>query len=117
MKEISYIHVEALFGGELKHGTIALVSKDINVIGLITSKDNLSLLSNIKEVEARKANVTLISTSNLNIDSTYVIPCVNELFTPLICAPFFQLISYYTAKLNNKDIDKPRNLAKSCTVI
>ena len=117
LKEISYIHVEALFGGELKHGTIALVSKDINVIGLITSKDNLSLLSNIKEVEARKANVTLISTSNLNIDSTYVIPCVNELFAPLICAPFFQLISYYTAKLNNKDIDKPRNLAKSCTVI
>jgi len=117
LKEISYIHVEALFGGELKHGTIALVSKDINVIGLITSKNNLSLLSNIKEVEARKANVTLISTSNLNIDSTYVIPCVNELFAPLICAPFFQLISYYTAKLNNKDIDKPRNLAKSCTVI
>ena len=117
LKEISYIHVEALFGGELKHGTIALVSKDINVIGLITSKDNLSLLSNIKEVEARKANVTLISTSNLNIDSTYVIPCVNELFAPLICASFFQLISYYTAKLNNKDIDKPRNLAKSCTVI
>ena len=116
LKEVSYIHSEAFYGGELKHGSIALISKGINVIGLITNEKYLTLLSNIKEVESRHANVNLISTSNLNINSQYVIECNNELFTPIIVSPFFQLLSYYCAKLNNRDIDKPRNLAKSCTV-
>jgi len=116
LKEITYIHSEAFYGGELKHGSIALISKGTNVLGLITDFKYSSLLSNIKEVEARHANVNLISTSNLNINSKYVITCENELFAPINVAPFFQLLSYYTAKLNNRDIDKPRNLAKSCTV-
>lgn len=117
LKEVSYIHSEAIYGGELKHGSIALISKDINVISLISNQKNLkSLLSNIKEVEARNAKVNLISTSNLNINSKFIIDCHNELFAPIIVAPFYQLLSYYTAKLNNRDIDKPRNLAKSCTV-
>lgn len=116
LKEITYIHSEAFFGGELKHGSIALISKGTNVIGLLTDIKNSSLLNNIKEVESRHANVNLISTSNLNINTKFIIPCSNELFAPINVAPFFQLLSYYTAKLNNRDIDKPRNLAKSCTV-
>lgn len=116
LKEVSYIHSEAFYGGELKHGSIALISEGTNVLGLITSKKYSSLLSNIKEVESRHANVNLISTSNLNINCNYTIDCYNELFAPIVVAPFFQLLSYYCAKLNNRDIDKPRNLAKSCTV-
>lgn len=117
LKEISYIHSEAFYGGELKHGSIALISKDTNVFALISNKKNLSsLLNNIKEVESRNANVYLISTSNLNIKSSFIIDLTNEYFAPIVVAPFYQLISYYVALLNNKDIDKPRNLAKSCTV-
>lgn len=117
LKEVSYIHSEAMFSGELKHGSIALISENTNVIGLITNpKNTSSFLNNLKEVEARKSNIYLVTTSNVNNKSDYIINCDNVLFSSICVAPFFQLLSYYTAKLNNRDIDKPRNLAKSCTV-
>ena len=116
LKEVSYIHSEPFYGGELKHGTIALITENINVISIISNSKYISLLNNIKEVESRNANTYLVSTSNLNINCDYKIINDNELFAPITIAPFFQLLSYYTAKLNNRDIDKPRNLAKSCTV-
>lgn len=117
LKEVSYIHSEAMFSGELKHGSIALISENTNVIGLITNpKNTSSFLNNIKEVEARKSNIYLVTTSNVNNKSDYIINCDNVLFSSICVAPFFQLLSYYTSKLNNRDIDKPRNLAKSCTV-
>ena len=117
LKEVSYIHSEAMFSGELKHGSIALISENTNVIGLITNPRNTSsFLNNLKEVEARKSNIYLVTTSNVNNKSDYIINCDNALFSSICVAPFFQLLSYYTAKLNNRDIDKPRNLAKSCTV-
>ena len=117
LKEVSYIHSEAMFSGELKHGSIALISENTNVIGLITNPRNTSsFLNNLKEVEARKSNIYLVTTSNVNNKSDYIINCDNVLFSSICVAPFFQLLSYYTAKLNNRDIDKPRNLAKSCTV-
>lgn len=116
LKEITYIHSEPFLSGELKHGTIALITKNTNVISVISNNKYSSLLNNIKEVESRHANTFLISTSNLNLNSNYVVINENELFAPITIATFFQLLSYYTAKLNNRDIDKPRNLAKSCTV-
>ena len=116
LKEITYIHSEPFLSGELKHGTIALITKDTNVISVISNNKYSSLLNNIKEVESRHTNTFLISTSNLNLNSDFIVINNNDLFAPITVAPFFQLLSYYTAKLNNRDIDKPRNLAKSCTV-
>ncbi len=117
LKEITYLHSEAMYGGELKHGSIALISDESQVIGLITNEKNKnSLLNNLKEVEARKANITLISSKNLTTGSYYELLIENELFAAINAAPFFQLLSYYTAKIKKRDIDKPRNLAKSCTV-
>jgi glucosamine--fructose-6-phosphate aminotransferase (isomerizing) len=117
MKEVSYIHSEAFYSGELKHGSIALISKDSFVLGLISNLNNLdSFMNNIKEVDARESKYFLVSTSNVNINSNYVIRCNNEYFSSICISSFYQLLSYYVAYFKGLDIDKPRNLAKSCTV-
>ncbi len=118
LKEISYIQAEGFAGGELKHGTIALIEEGTPVIALATQEFvNLSIRGNVKEVAARGANPCIISMDGLNMEEDrFVIPEVNELLTPLISVVPLQLIAYYAALHRDCDVDKPRNLAKSVTV-
>ncbi|SIS09881.1 glucosamine--fructose-6-phosphate aminotransferase (isomerizing) [Peribacillus simplex] len=118
LKEISYIQAEGFAGGELKHGTIALIEEGTPVIALATQAGvNLSIRGNVKEVVARGANPCIISMKGLEEeDDRFVIPEVNELLTPLISVIPLQLIAYYAALHRECDVDKPRNLAKSVTV-
>lgn len=122
LKEISYIHSEAYPAGELKHGTISLISDNTIVISIITN-DNIKnkTISNIKEVVARGAYSIIIARDDLEIDKdTYdiliKIPKSIPLLDPILTVVMLQLISYHVAKLRKTDIDKPRNLAKSVTV-
>ncbi|MBF0842676.1 MULTISPECIES: glutamine--fructose-6-phosphate transaminase (isomerizing) [Mammaliicoccus] len=118
LKEISYIQAEGFAGGELKHGTIALIEEGTPIIALATqAKVNLSIRGNVKEVVARGANPCIISMEGLEHDEdTYVIPHVHELLSPLVSVVVLQLVSYYAALHRGCDVDKPRNLAKSVTV-
>jgi glutamine---fructose-6-phosphate transaminase (isomerizing) len=118
LKEISYIQAEGFAGGELKHGTIALIEEGTPVIALATQEHvNLSIRGNVKEVVARGANPCIISMEGLQQDGdSFVIPEVNPMLTPLISVIPLQLISYYAALHRDCDVDKPRNLAKSVTV-
>lgn len=118
LKEISYIQAEGFAGGELKHGTIALIEDGTPVFALVTQKDvALNIRGNVKEVVARGANACVISMEGLNEeDDRLVIPAVNHLLTPLVSVVPLQLISYYAALHRRCDVDKPRNLAKSVTV-
>lgn len=118
LKEISYIQAEGFAGGELKHGTIALIEEGTPVIALATQENvNLNIRGNVKEVAARGANTCIISMRGLGMDGdTYVLPKVNEILSPLISVIPLQLIAYYAALHRGCDVDKPRNLAKSVTV-
>ncbi|USK70468.1 glutamine--fructose-6-phosphate transaminase (isomerizing) [Peribacillus asahii] len=118
LKEISYIQAEGFAGGELKHGTIALIEEGTPVVALATQEGvNLSIRGNVKEVAARGANPCIISMKGLEEDDDrFVIPKVHELLTPLISVIPLQLIAYYAALHRECDVDKPRNLAKSVTV-
>jgi glucosamine--fructose-6-phosphate aminotransferase (isomerizing) len=118
LKEISYIQAEGFAGGELKHGTIALIEKGTPIVALATQESvNLSIRGNVKEVVARGANPCIISMKGLETDEdSFVIPKVYELLTPLISVIPLQLIAYYAALHRGCDVDKPRNLAKSVTV-
>jgi glucosamine--fructose-6-phosphate aminotransferase (isomerizing) len=118
LKEISYIQAEGFAGGELKHGTIALIEKGTPIIALATQEEvNLSIRGNVKEVVARGANPCIISMKGLEMDEdSFVIPKVYDLLTPLISVIPLQLLAYYAALHRDCDVDKPRNLAKSVTV-
>lgn len=122
LKEISYIHSEAYQSGELKHGSIALISKDTPVISIITDDDiALKTLSNIKETKARGAySIVLSSINEENIneaaDEFVEVRKTSAFVMPILPVIYLQLVAYYVAKLNGCDIDKPRNLAKSVTV-
>lgn len=118
LKEISYIQAEGFAGGELKHGTIALIEEGTPVIALATQEGvNLNLRGNVKEVAARGANPCIISMTGMDMNGdTFVLPAVHELLTPLISVIPMQLIAYYAALHRGCDVDKPRNLAKSVTV-
>lgn len=118
LKEISYIQAEGFAGGELKHGTIALIEEGTPVVALATQENvNNSIRGNVKEVAARGANTCVISMEGLEKEGdTYVIPQVHELLTPLVSVVATQLIAYYAALHRDLDVDKPRNLAKSVTV-
>ncbi|WP_026688562.1 glutamine--fructose-6-phosphate transaminase (isomerizing) [Alteribacter aurantiacus] len=118
LKEISYIQAEGFAGGELKHGTIALIEEGTPVIGLATQEHvNLSIRGNIKEVVARGAYPCIISMEGMDEEEdTLVIPRVHEYLTPLVSVLPLQIISYYAALHRGCDVDKPRNLAKSVTV-
>ena len=122
MKEISYIHAEGYAAGELKHGPFALLSPDTPVIALCIPGDTYGvMISNIKEMKARGAPVIAIGSEG---DSE--LPDIVDIFIPIPrTAPFvqvltslvvLQLLAYYTAVALERDIDKPRNLAKSVTV-
>ena len=122
LKEISYIHSEAYAAGELKHGTISLITEQTPVIAVATC-DALfeKMISNIKEVKARGARVILLCKAGAEVpqdgaDIILRLPEVSELFMPLVGVAALQLIAYHTAVLRGCDVDKPRNLAKSVTV-
>lgn len=122
LKEISYIHSESYAAGELKHGTISLITEGMPVIAVATQEELLKkTISNVKEVKARGANVILITQDATKIEKDIAdfkigLPSINELLMPMITAIPLQLIAYYTSVLRGNDVDKPRNLAKSVTV-
>lgn len=118
LKEISYIQAEGFAGGELKHGTIALIEDGTPVFALITQKEvSLNLRGNVKEVTTRGANACIISMEGMEEPGdTIVLPPVHPLLTPLVSVVPLQLISYYASLARGCDVDKPRNLAKSVTV-
>ncbi len=118
LKEISYIQAEGFAGGELKHGTIALIEEGTPVFALVTQEQvALGIRGNVKEVVARGANACIIAMEGLEEDGdTLVIPRIHTLLTPLVAVVPLQLISYYAALHRDCDVDKPRNLAKSVTV-
>lgn len=122
LKEISYIHAEAYAGGELKHGTLALIVEGIPVIALAT-QDNVKekMMSNIKEVKARDAVVIGIGFKDDQelakyVDHTILIPRTGKFTAPIMTVIPLQLLAYYAAVTRGTDVDKPRNLAKSVTV-
>ena len=118
LKEISYIQAEGFAGGELKHGTIALIEEGTPVFALVTQEQvALNIRGNVKEVVARGANACIIAMEGLEEEGdTLIIPHVHPLLTPLVAVVPLQLISYYAALHRRCDVDKPRNLAKSVTV-
>jgi glucosamine--fructose-6-phosphate aminotransferase (isomerizing) len=122
LKEISYVHSEAYAGGELKHGTIALIEKGTKVIALLTQRSlREKMISNIVEVKARGAEVVAIAYENDELDESIFdkvirIPELLNLVSPIVAVVALQLLAYYTARNKGCDIDKPRNLAKSVTV-
>ena len=122
LKEISYIHAEAYAAGELKHGTLALVTEDTPVIALATQRDVYDkTVSNVKEVKARDARViglTYKGNTSLakSVDHVIYIPETIDELAPLLTVIPLQLLSYYVSVARGCDVDKPRNLAKSVTV-
>ncbi len=122
LKEISYIHSESYAAGELKHGTISLVTKEMPVIAIATQERLFDkTVSNIKEVKARGAQVVMVTNSNVDVtpdvaDVVIKLPMVSDILMPMVTVVPLQLIAYYTSVLKGCDVDKPRNLAKSVTV-
>lgn len=122
LKEISYVHSDAYAAGELKHGTISLVTDGVPVIALATQKQVYEkTISNAKETKSRGAKVLLFTTRDAVVPdgvADYVVRLddYNDLLMPLQLIVPLQLFAYYMAVLRGCDVDKPRNLAKSVTV-
>ncbi|MDL2280941.1 glutamine--fructose-6-phosphate transaminase (isomerizing) [Selenomonadales bacterium OttesenSCG-928-I06] len=122
LKEISYVHAEAYAAGELKHGTLALVVKEVPVIALATQEDVYDkMISNIKEVKAREAVVIGVAFQDdqeieKHVDHVIRIPRANKFLTHVLSVVPLQLLAYFVAVTRGCDVDKPRNLAKSVTV-
>jgi glutamine---fructose-6-phosphate transaminase (isomerizing) len=122
LKEISYIHAEGYSAGEMKHGPIALIDKTMPVVCIATASSVYDkMISNIQEIKARGGVVISIATEDdphIKDHSDYVIyiPKVDELFSPILTVVPLQLLAYYIALANKRDVDQPRNLAKSVTV-
>ncbi len=122
LKEISYIHAEAYAAGELKHGTIALITEGVPVIAIATQQHVYSkVISNIREVKARGAYVILLSmdekiADNSICDAHISLPEIDDEFGVFEAVVILQLIAYYTSTGKRLNPDQPRNLAKSVTV-
>ena len=122
LKEISYIHSESYAAGELKHGTISLITEGMPVIAVATQSSIIDkTISNIKEVKSRGAMVILVCSQDVVVedgvcDHIIRLPEADEFLMPMAAVVPLQLIAYYTAVLKGNDVDKPRNLAKSVTV-
>ena len=122
LKEISYVHAEGYAAGELKHGPLALVDKNMPIVA-IAPRDELiqKLKSNLKEVEARGGELIVFAEDEENFTdqpSTIIIkmPEVHPMLAPVVYVLPLQLLSYYVAVYKGTDVDQPRNLAKSVTV-
>ena len=122
LKEISYIHAEAYPAGELKHGSLALITDGLPVVALATQADILDkTISNVQEIKARDGHILIVAPEGTervedHADTAIYLPTTHNLFAPVLAVLPLQLISYYTAHELNCPIDKPRNLAKSVTV-
>ena len=122
LKEISYIHSEAYAAGELKHGTISLITDNVPVIALATQPDVYAkVISNVQEVRSRGAKIILITDRNASVDPSLcdhqiVLPETSPLFTPFVSAVVLQYLAYYVSVEKGLNVDQPRNLAKSVTV-
>lgn len=122
LKEISYIHSEAYAAGELKHGTLSLVTEGTPVIALATDPGYYDKMTgNIREVRSRGGYVILVCAPDFAspgeyADDVFILPAVDPLLSPLQSVVFSQLLAYETALLRGCDVDHPRNLAKSVTV-
>ncbi len=122
LKEISYIHSESYAAGELKHGTISLISDGMPVIAVATQTALFDkTISNIKEVKARGAKVVIVCRNGYEpekdvADYKFGLPDIDDILMPMTAVVPLQLIAYYTSVLRGNDVDKPRNLAKSVTV-
>jgi len=124
VKEISYIHSESYAAGELKHGTIALIEKGVNVIGIMTDTNLVKkTVSNMEEIITRGAITTVVLSEEvakeLNTDiftNVIVVPNTEIYLSPILTVVPLQLLAYYISKEKGLDVDKPRNLAKSVTV-
>lgn len=123
LKEISYIHAEGYSGSELKHGPIAMLDSNIPVVSVLTSGTVFEkMISNCQEAKAREARVVAVSNAPIptELQNTFediiLIPEGTELLSPLVTTVPLQLLAYYMAEFLGKDVDQPRNLAKSVTV-
>lgn len=122
LKEVSYIHAEGYGAGEMKHGPIALVDKNFPTFGIApTDSVYEKTISNLEEIKARKGPIVAIATEgNKKIkkitNNVVYIPKTLEMLTPILSVIPLQLFAYYCAVFNGRDVDKPRNLAKSVTV-
>ena len=122
LKEISYIHAEGYPAGEMKHGPIALINPDMPTVAIAPSDDMYDkMISNIQEIKSRKGPVIAIATQGDEeikelVDHVIEIPKTLDFLNPILTGISCQLLAYYCACFLNRDIDKPRNLAKSVTV-
>ncbi len=122
LKEISYIHSEAYAAGELKHGTLSLVTEGVPVVALATQQRVFSkMVSNVREVRARGAFVVMITNGKAAVEESAYdyhieLPKTSDDFAPFTSAIVLQLLAYYTCVHRGYNVDQPRNLAKSVTV-
>jgi len=122
LKEISYVHAEGYGAGEMKHGPIALIDKNFPTIALCPNDSVYEkMVSNIEEIKARQGPVIAVTTEGNDeisrlADEVIYIPKTLEALTPIVSVIPLQLFAYYMGVKRGCDVDKPRNLAKSCTV-
>jgi len=122
LKEISYVHAEAYAAGEIKHGTIALIAAGTPVVSFMTQRHVWDkMVSNIHEVRARGARAFAVALEGFDglaglVEDVIYLPAVPEMFAPILAAVPAQLMAYEAAVALNRDVDQPRNLAKSVTV-
>ena len=122
LKEISYIHAEGYPAAEMKHGPIALIDENMPVIFIAIKDDSYEkIVSNIREVKARKGIVIAVITEGDELipklaDHVIEVPATYDVLSPLLTTIPLQLLAYHIAVLRGCDVDRPRNLAKSVTV-
>ena len=122
LKEISYIHAEGYAAGEMKHGPIALLDSNVPVIGIMTQgRIRDKILSNLAESKAREAPIIVVANhgdeeAKAIADHVFWVPKVDELLSPIVNVIPLQLLAYHIADIEGKDVDQPRNLAKTVTV-
>jgi glucosamine--fructose-6-phosphate aminotransferase (isomerizing) len=122
LKEISYVHAEGYPAGEMKHGPIALIDREMPVVVLATRNDVYEkVISNVEEVKAREGKVIALASSSdreidKKVDDVIFIPETLPSLSPILLTIPLQLLAYYMADFKGTDVDQPRNLAKSVTV-
>ncbi len=122
LKEISYIHAEGYAAGEMKHGPIALLDPNVPVVGIMTEgRVREKMLSNLMESKAREAPIVVVANTGdaeaaAIADHVLWVPRVDEMLSPIVNVIPLQLLAYHIADIEGKDVDQPRNLAKTVTV-